>query len=95
MKQIITIVVALMVTLIANANYTTLSFSTVGGETHYLEITGLQITFTQENLTASNINTSINIPLAQLEYMEFSDDSSLAAVNTVSTDRMNERTTVY
>lgn len=95
MKQIITIVIAFMASLIANANYTSLSFRTVGGETHHLEITGLEISFAQENLIASNLITSITIPLAQLEYMEFSDNSSLGAVNTISTDKLNEKTTVY
>lgn len=41
----------------------------------------------KENLTASNRETSISLPLAQIESMAFSDLA--AGVNTIDSDKMN------
>lgn len=93
MKQIITFLIAVVATLVARADYSTLSFRTEGGATHYLAITGLEISFTQENLTASNRETSISLPLAQIESMAFSDLA--AGVNAIDSDKMNGAVSVY
>lgn len=95
MKKIIAIVIGILAVLVAKADYTTLSFKTVGGQTHHLDLKGLVISFSQENLTASDQKASITLPLAQVETMEFTDIASIGDDTMVNGDKMNEETTVY
>lgn len=92
MKQIITCMIALSAAFAANAEYLTLSFKTSGGESHSIGIQGLEVKFSEETLTAFNPMTTITLPLAQVESMEFTD---AASVSTVNGDWMKEQTTVF
>lgn len=92
MKQIITCAIVVAAAFSANADFSALTFKTTGGTDHSIEITGLEVTFAEETLTATNSKTTISLPLAQVESMEFTDASS---VDTICCDRLTEETTVY
>lgn len=95
MKQIITFAVAVLAGLSAHADYSALLFKTVEGVQHSIAIPGLEVRFSDENLTASNTNTSITLPLIQIESMEFVDTSTPGSVDSLTSDRLTEKTTVY
>ena len=92
MKQIITCAIIVAAAFCANADYSALTFKTKQGTDHSIEITGLEVTFSEETLTAINSKTSISLPLAQVESMEFTD---AASVDAITGDRLKEKTTVY
>lgn len=92
MKQILTFAIAASAALTAAGEYTALTFKTAGGDDHSIALKDLAISFSDENLTAYNRETSISLPLARVESMEFTDGAS---VDAVGGDRLMEQTTVF
>lgn len=75
MKQLITLLIAASLSLIAGAD-TAMTFKTIDGKAHTLAISGLTISFADNTLTASNTKTTISLPLEQMASMSFSETTS-------------------
>lgn len=95
MKKLVIIVIGILVVLVAKADYTTLSFKTVDGQSYHFDIKGLDISFSQEYLTASNPEISFALPLAQIESMEFTNIASIGTDAMINNNKINEETIVF
>lgn len=73
-----------------HAEYKSMIFSTATGVSHSLDLTGLEIEFTDGKLLALNSEQTLELPLAQMATMEFSEnissgiDDALAGTSEVS-----------
>lgn len=95
MKHLLLITFVAMVSFVAKADYSTMTFKTTGGDSHILSVSGLTLAFAQDNLTATNASTTLSLPLAQVESMSFSNDIPDSGINAVNSDKTNEKVTVY
>lgn len=85
MKRFLSFILVAFSFLIVRADYSAIKFTYVGGDTHVISASGLEISFTPELLTASNSTTSITIPLTDVGTMEFSNET-LTGIESVATD---------
>lgn len=94
MKQLLTLAIVVVAALAVRADYSYMLFKSTTGDTHSIAVAGLEITFSQDKLTASNSETSISIPLAQVASMEFSNEGS-AGVGSIAADKGCEPVAIY
>lgn len=93
MKKILFSLLALGLSVSASAAYSTMMFQTSGGVRHYIDLSGLSISFADDNLTAANASESISIPLADMASMEFSETTS--GIDSLSADRNTLAVSVF
>lgn len=68
------------------AEYTSMEFRTVGGETRTIGLDALKITFADGKLIATNSTESATFDLSSLSSMEFSDSNSSVVADFANTD---------
>jgi hypothetical protein len=77
------------------ADYPSLVFTLTDGTTRSITSAGLNLTFSDGNLTATSGSTTITIPLASLTKMEFSTESTTAVEDINADVTLDDHTEVY
>ena len=87
MKKLL-LIIGLLMALNANmraADYNYLVFTMTDGTTQSIAVTGLQLSFTNGNLAATNGTETLTIPLTNMEKMAFSNDTTTGISFTLDT----------
>lgn len=77
MKKILLSLFVAGLSVSASAAYRSMMFQTSGGDRHYLDLTGLSISFSDDTMTAVNTSETLTLPLADMASMEFSETSGV------------------
>lgn len=83
MKKLL-LIMSLLMGLASNmkaADYDFLVFTMTDGTTQSIAVTGLQLSFTDGNLTATNGTETVTIPLTDMQKMAFSNDATMGIDN--------------
>ncbi len=86
MKKLL-LILSLLIGLASNmkaADYNYLVFTMTDGTTQSITVTGLQLSFTDGYLTATNGTETLTIPLTDMQKMAFSNDATTGINHTAS-----------
>lgn len=73
MKKFALALGGMLLPMLAMAEYNSMQFESSDGGNHYIDISGLEISFADHTLTASNAETTLTLPLNQVVSMQFSN----------------------
>lgn len=87
MKHLLLILFGLLLPLTASADFPSIAFTTITGDEKVISADGLEITFSNGNMTATSSSASFTIPLTQIASMQFSNkiDASVS-VSAIGSD---------
>ena len=97
MKKLL-LIMSLLMGLASNmkaADYNYLVFTMTDGTTQSIAVTGLQLSFTDGNLTATNGTETLSIPLTDMQKMAFSNDGTSGIDNAQFTIDNSQCTSYY
>lgn len=86
MKKLYVIVTAALLPLMASADFSSLTFTTLAGAQHTIAADDLEITFAAGEMTARAGATELTLPTAQLAKMQFTGDATGIGATTAEAD---------
>lgn len=94
MKQLLTLILITISVMAMKADFSNVVFTSASGDQHFIAVAGLEITFADEMLIATNANATISLPLAQVTSMEFTNNNS-NSMDSTTADAANDPVTVF
>lgn len=95
MKKLFTLLLAASLTWTVSAEFISLKFTSLSGESTVLSVDGLSLSVADGNLVVNNADGDYTLPLADLATMEFSNEQPSAGVGAVAASQSEGKTVVY
>lgn len=91
MRRLLPIIIFLLAVMSASADYCSMKFTTLAGEAHIVQLEGMRITFADNMLNAVTPEATLQIPVADIDQMEFSEETpNTNAINALDVNKTFE-----